>query len=415
MRVFLSLAACTVAFAASVPLAGAELPGPAVPGGLGVNIHFTDPRPGEMEMLAAAGFRIVRMDFVWDRTEREKGRYDFSAYDRLMAAMEKHKLRGMWILDYTNRHYDDNQSPRSDEGRRAFAAWAAAAATHFRGKGVIWEMYNEPNVAPYWRPKPDVKLYAQLALEVGKGLRQAAPGEIYVGPAVSTMDFKFLEGCFQAGLLEYWDGVSVHPYRKTDPETVAADYATLRKLIARYAPRGRKVPIVSGEWGYSSSAKNLDHAWQGRMLARQFLFNLAESVPISIWYDWHDDGTSPKNWEHNLGTVFFPYHADRDPVYDPKPAYIAMKTLATALDGFSFGERLPMRPDDYVLVFRRGEEARWVAWTTAASEHSAKIPVPPGRYKILAYTGERLPDVAFQDGHLPLTLSDAPRYIVREK
>ena len=73
------------------------------------------------------------MDFVWDRTELEKGRYDFSAYDRLMAAMEKHKLRGMWILDYTNRHYDDNQWPRSDEGRRAFAAWAAAAATHISG------------------------------------------------------------------------------------------------------------------------------------------------------------------------------------------------------------------------------------------------------------------------------------------
>ncbi|MCC7498881.1 MAG: hypothetical protein IT160_14965, partial [Bryobacterales bacterium] len=28
-----------------------------VPNGLGVNIHFTNPRPGEMEMLAAAGFR----------------------------------------------------------------------------------------------------------------------------------------------------------------------------------------------------------------------------------------------------------------------------------------------------------------------------------------------------------------------
>ena len=39
------------------------LPAAAVPEGLGVNIHFTDPRPGEMEMLAAAGFRWVRMDF----------------------------------------------------------------------------------------------------------------------------------------------------------------------------------------------------------------------------------------------------------------------------------------------------------------------------------------------------------------
>ena len=61
--------------------------------GLGVNIHFTDPQPGEMKMIAAAGFRWVRMDFKWDATERERGHYDFSAYDRLMQSLDQFKLR----------------------------------------------------------------------------------------------------------------------------------------------------------------------------------------------------------------------------------------------------------------------------------------------------------------------------------
>ena len=43
-----------------------------------------------------------------------------------------------------------------------------------------------------------------------------------VGPACSTMDFKFLEACFKGGLLDYWSAVTVHPYRQTAPETVAA-------------------------------------------------------------------------------------------------------------------------------------------------------------------------------------------------
>ncbi len=47
--------------------------------GLGVNIHFTDPRPDEIKMIADAGFRWVRMDFVWETTEKTRGRYDFSA------------------------------------------------------------------------------------------------------------------------------------------------------------------------------------------------------------------------------------------------------------------------------------------------------------------------------------------------
>jgi beta-galactosidase GanA len=59
----------------------------------GVNIHFTDPKPGEMKMLADTGFKWVRMDLNWGGTERKKGEYDFRAYDRLMTALAT-ELRG---------------------------------------------------------------------------------------------------------------------------------------------------------------------------------------------------------------------------------------------------------------------------------------------------------------------------------
>ncbi len=111
--------------------------------GAGVNIHFTTPRSSEMKMLAEGGFRWVRMDFAWGGTERERGRYDFAAYDQLLAALAPHKIRAVLILDYSNRWYDRGLSPASDEGRQAFARWAAAAAVHFRGRHVLWEMYNE--------------------------------------------------------------------------------------------------------------------------------------------------------------------------------------------------------------------------------------------------------------------------------
>ena len=403
------------ALLAPASLAAAELPPLVVPEGLGVNIHFTDPRPGEMEMLAAAGLRWVRMDFAWNGTEREKGKYDFAAYDRLMAALEKHKIRALLILDYSNRHYDKGLSPATDEGRKAFAQWAAAAAKHFRDRGILWEMYNEPNIF-FWRPKPDVSQYVKLALEVGKALREAAPDEMYIGPATSQIDFPFLEGCFKAGLLEYWCAVSVHPYRQEAPETAAAEYARLRKLIDKYAPTSKKIPILSGEWGYSSAWKGYDEVKQGKMLPRQWLVNLANEVPLSIWYDWHDDGQNPKDAEHHFGTVLFPYHKDREPVYDPKPAYKAAKTFTTLLDGFTFKERLPAGSDeDYVMVFTKGDQRRFVAWTTSASPHKVTIPVGPGRFKVTGHTGEGLTPVSTEGNKLSLTLSDAPQYLVPEE
>ena len=39
-----------------------SLPQPVIPDCLGVNIHFTDPKPGELEMLAAAGLSLAVTD-----------------------------------------------------------------------------------------------------------------------------------------------------------------------------------------------------------------------------------------------------------------------------------------------------------------------------------------------------------------
>ena len=409
----------------ALPSAAGEAPaGPAlpseltvVPQGLGVNIHFTDPKPGEMEMLAAAGFRVIRMDFHWAATEPDKGRYDFSAYDRLLAALEPHKIRAMLIFDYSNRHYDQGLSPQSDEGRRAFAHWAAAAAKHFHGRGVVWEMYNEPNIK-FWKPKPNVQQYVKLALEVGKALRQAEPGEIYVGPATSTIDFRFLEKCFQAGLLDYWSAVSVHPYRQTGPETVVAEYARLRKLITQYAPKGKQIPIVSGEWGYSAgwNPKKFNVDVQGKYLPRQWLINLSQEVPISIWYDWHDDGTLAKEPEHHFGTVYHAEHRDRPQPYDAKPAYAAAKTLTSTLAGFRFQKRLPAKSaDDYLFLFTQGHAVRLAAWTTSPSAQEVVVPLGPGRYLVTDHLGKSLPPVSAGEKGLTLKLTDAPQYVVPER
>lgn len=364
-RIGMWAAGAAIGLGMGAGVSGAKPP-PGAYKGVGVNIHFTDPRPGEMEMLAGAGFEWVRMDFGWGGIERERGKYEFGAYDRLLAALDAHHMKALLILDYSNPLYDSGESPRSEEGRAAFAKWAAAAAVHFKGRGVVWEMYNEPNIK-FWRPKPNVEDYAKLALAVGQAMREAAPDEVYIGPATSTIDLKFLEACFKAGCLKYWDAVSVHPYRQSAPETVVPEYQKLRDLIDKYAPAGAKIPIISGEWGYSSAWRRFDEAKQGDYLPREMLTNVACGVQMSIWYDWHDDGTDPKEAEHHFGTVHNAYRAGESPVYEPKPAYSAMKKLMGELAGYAYVERVMMPdPADWALVFHGADGDKLVAWTTGA-------------------------------------------------
>jgi len=333
------LALCLAA-ALSIARAGdphPSLPPPVIPDCLGVNIHFTDPKPGELEMLAAAGFKWVRMDFGWGGTERKKGEYDFSTYDRLVAALEQFQIRAVFILDYGNPLYaDPGDTPpftsraNSPEFREAFGKWAVAAVQHFKGRGYLWEMWNEPN-GGFWKSPDKTGDYIALAKSTGEALRQAGllgpKGEAFIGPATSEIDAPYLEACFKAGLLEYWDAVSVHPYRQGAPETVEEEYRSVRLLIRKYAPKDKTIPIISGEWGYSTGWKNFDDEKQARYLAREFLVNVANGIPLSIWYDWHDDGTNPQESEHRFGIVRNEYHAGRDPVYDAKPAYLVARAL----------------------------------------------------------------------------------------
>ena len=153
--------------------------------------------------------------------------------------------------------------------------------------------------------------------------------------------------------------------------------------------------------------------------------NIANDVILSIWYDWHEDGTDPKEPEHHFGTVTNEYHAGRDPVYDPKPSYVAAKTLTTFLNGATFSKRLALgRPDDYALLFTQGNNVKLAVWTTGREPHAATIPASPGRFRGTTHTGESLPLPTAAGGAVPalvadgygltVTLTDAPQYLAPE-
>ncbi|MGH9604118.1 MAG: hypothetical protein ACRD3N_00310 [Terracidiphilus sp.] len=354
------------------------------------------------------------MDLVWSATERVKGEYDFSAYDSLLAALAPYHIRPLLILDYTNKFYDQGLPPHTEAGRAAFARWAAAAALHFHGRGVVWEMYNEPNYIRFWKPKPSVEDYILLAIATGEAIQEADPGATIIGPACALIDMRFLAACFQAGLLNYWAGVSVHPYRQRDPETILPELQALDSLIARYAPPGKKIPIITSEWGYSSTWKydHMDERTQARMLAREWLIETANGVPLTIWYDWRDDGPDPVDPEVHFGLVRFPYRAGKRPVFAPKPDYLAAATLTHVLAGYRFSRRLAVGgSEDYVLLFTRGAESRLGAWTTSNAPHTVVIPGLRGRFRVTGLEGSRRRGIHANRHGLRLKLSTSPIYL----
>lgn len=386
---------------------------PTVEESLGVNVHFIEPKPGEVKMIADAGFRWIRTDFIWEVTERERGQYDFSAYDRLLKQLDDSHIRALFILDYGNPLYTQGKAVRTPEARAAFARWAIAAAGHFSGRGVTWELFNEPNIKMFWPPQPDAEEYNALAQEVGRAFRASVPNEQLIGPAVDSRDLKFLQSCFNGRSHLWWSALSVHPYRQTNPETAANEYARLREMIGQADAGAKPLNIISSEWGYSSAWPRLNEERQATMLTRAFLTNLANGIPLSIWYDWRDDGDDPGEGEHHFGLVHHAYKSGSALSYEPKPAFIAAKTLMTVLKGFRFEQRLNVGgPEDYVLAFARGNERRIVAWTTSPSLRRLTIPSATGQFYITTMAGAGAGRAAANQGALTIDVAATPVYLV---
>jgi hypothetical protein len=418
MRITNCLALCLLPLLAGA----AETVFPVVPMSVGVNIHFVTGQERDLDLIAAAGFKFIRMDFAWEAVETSKGEYNWAGYDELLANLDKRGLRAILILDYSHHLYEAPvtspnpmtgkaeqtiASPQHSESIAAFARWAAAAARHYAGRHVLWEIWNEPN-GNFWSPKPNADQYTALALATAKAMREAEPHAAIIGPASSGFPWAFLETFLKSGMLEYLDGVSVHPYRspKQPPETAAKDYEKLRALIDRYVSPARKdrMPILSGEWGYSTFKRGVSLETQAAFAVRQQLSNLLCGVPLSIWYDWKNDGTDANENEHNFGTVL--------PDLNPKPAYVAIRALTQQLNGCRFVRRLALPSDkDYALLFANQEGYRKLAAWTLAEPHTASIEINSGIIPVAVNgSGEAL-TLKRESGHLLLELVATPQYV----
>ncbi|PTU32454.1 cellulase family glycosylhydrolase [Stenotrophobium rhamnosiphilum] len=400
----------------------ADLPTPSVSNSVGVNVTFTATGPSieafktDMPMMAAAGIKFARMDFAWDliekRTEQGNIWYDWSAYENIVDSMIQNGIRPYFILHHSHPKYEicavpsgtecsKLYSPQHTNSIAAFSNWAAAAVSHFddphrfpTNPRIIWEIWNEPNLATFWYPvagssKTPVEQYLELAVATCTAIRSVTPNATIVGPALSKLNFSatnpqstqqvsiagktYMEKLLDpnSNLRSCLDAISVHPYRAGatttgNPETVADDYITLREMMNTPVGTGT-LPIISGEWGYYSAplvSYGVTSMVQAALVVRQQLTNLANNIPISIWYNWKDNGIDPFDNEKNYGLVSAVTLNSNAPSL-AKPSYTALKTMSTELAGYELQSRITLsNPLDYALLFKNASgRYRLVMWT----------------------------------------------------
>jgi aryl-phospho-beta-D-glucosidase BglC (GH1 family) len=353
--------------------------------GVGVNIK-RDVTEEDIETIADAGFKWVRVDITWEKVETKKGQYNFedTGYDDLNKWLKDNNLKPYYILNYSNNLYEEKRSIVTERGRNAFTEFASAAAQRYSGQGAIWEIWNEPNFKTFWDPQPSYNQYAKLVKAVSPVVKKQDKSGIVVAPAVSGLNkdsLVWLESLFKENTLNDIDAVSVHPYRYSSPESISEDYMKLKKLIGQYTDKN--IPILSGEWGYSmvqSPEHRLTEGQQANYLTRMFLINAQQGVPISIWYNWKNNGGDLNAREQNFGVLWYDS--------EPKLSYLAIQTLTNQLEGYHFSKQiLSDNNGDYILEFKNSDDEKILAYWTTNSNHNSIIKLATGKGKLISMLG----------------------------
>ena len=211
--------------------------------------------------------------------------------------------------------------------------------------------------------------------------------------------------------------MSVHPYRQTDPETVLPEYQRLRRLISQYAPRAKKCRSSPANGATRRGGRTSTKSGQAKYLARQWLTNVYAEVPVSIWYDWHDDGRDPKEPEHHFGTV----HNESVRVANRSTTQAVVPRRESAhrpAGGYRYNKRLAVGDpaSDFVLLFDKGgregdlKDLRLAVWTRRRSAPAGN-PRQPGRSTSSITWAARADLAADEKGLLTVTATDAPLYL----
>ena len=379
------------------------LPAPAAAGRLrprlGVAVHFDldgFARNASLNVAQAAGFSFVRTDLLWQAVASDGG-YHFSTYDKLLRALEARGMSALFILDYGHPEHSPLDgfpwTPLRAADIAAFSRFAEAAAAHFRGHNVRFEIWNEPNQPLFWQPNPDAFEYAALAQSALAAVRRGAPGVPVSLGGINADDFGYLAALSATGL-QQGNTTALHPYLREAPEQ-AGNILSIAAGLANAGNKTQKISLADlwdTEWGYSASwgfadgsvPESKGHDPLNRMrqaiwAVRKALAVWVLNLPVSVWYDLRDDPPpdpalppDPADPEQNFGLVDVDYHA--------KAAFFALRALkSVAQDGVYTGMLDNAPPGLHALKIKRRGKSTYVVWQErAAVTNKISWPQQPG-------------------------------------
>ncbi len=198
-----------------------------------------DMRDTIVSLNHAMGIRNLRVGFQWKFIEPQKGQWEWAVYDSVVALAKRTDTRlfalihspPQWARPLKN-HLDD------------WEHFVHRLAERYGEYVTDWEFWNEPNLDKYWPKDWPLNYYADALKITYRVIKSEIPGGkvILGGLAGSPTAHDYWSRLFKEGVLDYCDGVAMHPY--IDPGARIVNYVNrLRSEMRKHTRRDLEIWI----------------------------------------------------------------------------------------------------------------------------------------------------------------------------
>ena len=307
----------------------------------------------------AAGVELIRQNFDWAAIERSPGRYWFVEYDRFVAAAARRRLRLLPVLYHPPQFRSSAPAYGAERGEyppndfAAMGAFAAALVRRYGPRGSFWrehpmlpkvpirawQVWNEPSLPVYWRPRPSARDYVRLLRAVYGAVKRADRRAEVVTAGLPNSKLsdavpleRFLRSMYRARARGAFSTLAVNSYAR-DTRELSGIVRRLRRIMRRHGDRRKRIWITELGWatGGPRHRFNVGQAAQARRIRSTFRWirNHRRALRLRgvVYFQWRDQPPYPPIYNDMWGL----HTGLLDMAGRPKPALDAFRRAAASL------------------------------------------------------------------------------------
>jgi hypothetical protein len=362
----------------------------------------------EIEALALSGAKVLRFGPPWQEFQKGPGApIDFSGTDRVVDAALAKGIEVQFIIAFTPWWAARPEKRASGQFKdwgfsppdlAALRHYATACAERYRGKIRFWEVWNEP----------DIEFFNGTAEEYLAMLQTCHEAIKAVDPALQVMTAGFADcgahpntkpGFHQRILAEGQDFFDIHAYHQHGffPDFAATVDGPLKDMRQVLDP---PKPLYFNETAMHSVG--CSERIQADILVQKAVFCWSRGAIGHTWYDLRNDGTNPKDAEHNYGLL------TQD--FQPKPAYAAYVAMTRMLADKAFRRQLDLPSGQWAFSFGKPGDEVVVAWSQDTPGEVLTLATDATRAEIFDIMGNASP-APIHDGRVLFPFGNSPSYL----